>query len=71
MVIKRCLIKRWTLKGYGTNIDKVFNTDSNEVASFSKNGELVILSIIFLNFVGSLHKLLGRSKNLDSFPFFL
>ena len=45
MAIKRCLIKRWTLKGYGTNIDKVFNTDSNHVASFSENGELVILSI--------------------------
>ena len=45
MVIKR-LIKQWALKGYGTNINKVFNTDSNNVASYSKNGELVILSIL-------------------------
>ena len=45
IVIKRCLIKQWTRKGYGTNINKVFNTDSNNVTSYSKNGELVILSI--------------------------
>ena len=46
MVIKRCLIKQWTLKGYGTNINKVFNKDSNNVASYSKNWELVVLSIL-------------------------
>ena len=33
------------LKGYGTNISKVFNTDSNNVTSYSKKGELMILSI--------------------------
>ena len=34
--------KKDMFKGYGTNISKVFNTDSNNVISYSKNGELMI-----------------------------
>ena len=38
--------KKDMLKVYGTNISKVFNTDSNNVTSYSKNGELMILLIL-------------------------
>ena len=37
VLIKHSFIKQWTLKGYGTNISKVFNTDSNDMANYSKN----------------------------------
>ena len=37
VLIKHSFIKQWTLKGYGTNINKVFNTDSNDMANYSKN----------------------------------
>ena len=46
MVIKQFLMKQWALKVYGTSINKVFNTDKNNVASYSKKMELVILSIL-------------------------
>ena len=41
-----CYERKNMLKGYGTNINTVFNADSNNVASYSKNGELMILSIL-------------------------
>ena len=70
MVIKRCLIKQWTLKGDVANINKVFNTDSNNVANYSKNWGIGDF-INFLNFVGSLHELLEKSKEFRQFPFLL
>ena len=32
-----CYKRKDMLKGYGTNINTVFNTDSNNVTSYSKN----------------------------------